>query len=69
MTSEAEIWPLVLDTLDKLIDKKITFDLWFRDMKLQKLIGTEAYLETPNNYKKEMIMRKYFDVLKIVNEK
>ena len=64
MSSESEIWPAVLELIGERIEREVTFNLWFSDLVLQKLIDDKAYLQTTNLYKKKIIESRFMDQLK-----
>ncbi len=64
MSSESEIWPSVLELLGERIEREVTFNLWFSDLVLQKLIEDRAYLQTTNLYKKKIIESRFMNQLK-----
>mgnify|MGYP002520308155 CR=1 FL=1 len=63
MSPESEIWPSVLEILRGEL-RDTTFNLWFGDLVLQKLVDDKAYLQTPNLFKKKTIETKFMDQLK-----
>lgn len=64
MSSESEIWPEVLGLLKERIEREVTFNLWFSDLVLQKLVDDKAYLQTTNLYKKKIIESRFMEILK-----
>ncbi len=63
MSSESEVWKAVMQLLEGKIEREVTFQLWFSDLSLQKLIDDRAYLQTTNLYKKKIIESRFFDQL------
>ena len=55
MSSESEIWSEVLSLLGERFERKATYNLWFSELVLQKLVDDKAYLQTPNTYKKQIL--------------
>jgi len=64
MSSETEIWPAVLELLGERIERQVTYNLWFSDLILKKLVDDKAYLQTSNLYKKKIIESRFMDQLK-----
>lgn len=63
MSSESEIWAVVMDLLSKKIQREVTFNLWFSDLVLHNLIDDKAYLETTNLYKKKILESRFMEPL------
>lgn len=59
MSSESEVWKAVMQLLEGKIEREVTFQLWFSDLSLQKLIDDRAYLQTTNLYKKKSSNRAF----------
>ncbi|MBR5527582.1 MAG: chromosomal replication initiator protein DnaA [Clostridia bacterium] len=64
MSSEAQIWPEVLGLLQERIEREVTYNLWFSDLILKKLVDDKAYLQTPSIYKKKILESRFMDQLK-----
>lgn len=63
MSSEHEVWSAVMDILGTKIEREVTYNLWFGDLLLQKLMDDKAYLQTTNLFKKKTLESKFMDVL------
>lgn len=64
MSVESEIWPAVLEIIGKQVPTEVTYNLWFGDLVLQKLVDDKAYLQTSGMFKKKVLDSRYMDMLK-----
>ena len=63
MSYENEIWSAVHELLLEKFDRRFTYDLWFSDIQLKKLIDEKVFLQTTNLYKKKILESKFMDII------
>lgn len=63
VSHENEIWSAVLELLLEKFDRRFTYDLWFSDLELKKLIDEKVFLQTTNLYKKKILESKFIDMI------
>lgn len=65
MSAESEIWGETLALLkERFQNRTTTYNLWFSELVLQKLIDDKAYLQINNTYKKKILEEKFMDDLR-----
>lgn len=63
MDSLTELQNMVLDNIKSKVNE-VTFNCWFKDIKLQALEGNRVVLYIDNTFKKGIVEKSYFNILK-----